>query len=178
MFTLTVLIFGLYVGIKFAHLITGAGLGFRRVEATWLTRIRAGEPMLLIGTLTLFALLSVYVTWWTNRFLEAHYSYDSDCYSRMAASHLLPGRPARFGSYGAAERSRWYADSAERHGVELGMRVDEIDGKLAEGRTAYSEDFARLARSRDQRKIAASFESLDRCMKGDGNPRGELLNPV
>ncbi|MEO7177889.1 MAG: hypothetical protein ABIW83_03515 [Allosphingosinicella sp.] len=178
MFTLTVLIFGLYAGMKFAHLVAGAGLGFGRAEATWSTRIRAGEPMLLIGTLTVFALLAIYVTWWTNRFLEGHYSYARDCYSRMAASHLLPGRPDRFGSYRAAEKSRHYVWSAEEHGGQLGMRRDAIDRRLDQGRTAYANYFTRLANQNARQEIAASFGGLDRCLNGDGSPRGEILSPA
>ncbi len=178
MFTLIAWTFGLYGGIKFAHLVTGAGLGFGRSDATWSTRLRAGEPMLLIGTLAVFALLAVYVTWWTNRFLEGHYTYASDCYSKMAASHLLPGRPARFGSYDASETVGGYVRSAEIHGAQLGMRVDVIDRKLDQGRLAYSSYYAKLASRNDRRKIAATFNGLDRCLDGDGSPKGELLSPV
>ena len=178
MFTLTVWIFGLYGGIKFAHLITGAGLGFGRAEATLPTRLRAGEPALLIGTLVLFALLAVYVTWWNNRFLEGHYAYAADCYSKMAASHLLPGRPEKFGSYEASKVARGYVAFAEIHGAQLGMPVEANDRKLHEGRMAYSGHFTRLANEKAHQNIAASFGDLDRCLNGDGSPRGELLSPV
>jgi len=178
MFTLIAWMFALYAGIKFAHLVTGAGRGFGRDEATWSTRLRAGEPMLLIGTLTLFALLAVYVTWWSHRFLEGHYTYATDCYSKMAASHLLPGRPARFGSYEASMVAKGHVAFAESHGAQLGMRIEDIDRKLDEGRIAWSARFGRLANEKAQRKIEASFADLDRCLNGDGSPRGELLSPV
>jgi hypothetical protein len=170
--------FALYAGMKFAQLVTGAGLGFSREEVGWSTRLRAGEPRLLIATLGVFALLATYVTWWNHRFLEGHYAYATDCYSRMAASHLLPGRPAKFGSYEASKAARGHVAFAEIHGVQLGMRIADIDRKLDEGRLAYSGYFERLAHDKAQREIAASFSSLDRCLNGDGSPRGELLNPV
>jgi hypothetical protein len=168
----------LYAGLKFGALITGAGLGFGRDRATWAERLRSGEPKLLIGTLGLCALLLVYTGWWTDRFLHGHYAYATDCYSKLAASHLLPGRPARFGAYGASESARGYVRSAQIHGAQLGIDPGEIDRKLIEGRAAYSGYFAGLASRNERGKIAASFQALDRCLKSDGNPRGELLNPV
>lgn len=178
MFTLIAWTFGLYAGIKFAHLVTGAGLGFDRDQPGWSARLRAGEPGLLLGTLTLFALLATYVTWWNHRFLEGHYAYATDCYSKMAASHLLPGRPGKFGSYEASKVAKGHVAFAEIHGVQLGMPLTEIDRKLDEGRIAYSGYFTRLANANAQQGIAASLGDLDRCLNGDGSPRGELLNPV
>jgi hypothetical protein len=168
----------LYAGLKFGQLTMGAGLGFGRSEATWPEKLRAGEPRLLIGTLGLCALLLAYTTWWTDSFLRGHYAYATDCYSKMAASHLLPDRPARFGSYQAAESARGYVRSAQIHGGQLGMRSEQVDRRLIEGRTAYSNYFAGLASRNERSKIAASLQGLDRCLEGDGNPRGELLNPV
>ena len=168
----------LYAGLKFGALITGAGLRFGREQATWAERLRSGEPKLLVGTLGLCALLLVYTGWWTDRFLRGHHAYATDCYSKLAESHLLPGRPPRFGSYGASESARGYARSARIHGAQLGLDSAVIDRKLVEGRAAYSSYFAGLARRNERGKIAASFQALDRCLKSDGNPRGELLNPV
>ena len=170
--------FCLYAGLKFGHLVAGAGLGFGRTRATVRARLRAGEPMLLIGALSLCGLVAIYTTWWTNRFLEGHYAYASDCYSKLAASHMLPGRPARFGSYEAAESARWYVRSAEIHGAQLGMALDSIDRKLEKGRLAYSDYFTKLASGDERGKIAASFRGLDRCLKDEGSPRGELFSPV
>lgn len=170
--------FCLYAGLKFGHLVAGAGLGFGRSQPTLSARLRAGEPLLLIGVLSLSGLVAVYATWWTNRFLEGHYAYASDCYSKLAASHVLPGRPARFGSYQAAEAARWYVSSAEIHGARLGMGIDVIDRSLDQGRVAYSDYFTKLASGDERGKIAASFDGLDRCLKDEGSPRGELLNPV
>ena len=168
----------LYAGLKFGRLITGAGLGFGHSEASWPDRLRSGEPKLLIGTLGVCALLLVYTNWWTGRFLQGHYAYSTDCYSRMAASHLLPGRPSRFGSYDAAESARGYVRSAHIHGGQLGMGAAEVDRKLVERASAYSAYFAGLARRNDRAGIAASFQGLDRCLQGEGNPKGELLSPV
>jgi hypothetical protein len=167
----------LYAGIKFGHLIVGTGFGFGRGEATLSSRLRAGEPMLLIGTLSITALVAIYTTWWKHRFLEGHYTYAMDCYSKMAASHLLPGRPERFGSFDAADAATDYVWSAEMHGAQLGMRVDDIDRKLIQGRLAYSGYFARLASENARGKIAASFAGLDRCLNHEGAPKGEFLNP-
>jgi hypothetical protein len=168
----------LYAGLKFAQWVTGAGLGYGREEVSWSTRLRAGEPALTIATLGLFALLATYVTWWNHRFLEGQYAYSSDCYSKMAASHLLPGRPSRFGSYEASKAAQGHVAFAEIHGFQLGMRVEDVDRKLDEGRLAYSRYFGRLAQGRAGAKIAQSFGELDRCLNRDGSPRGELLNPV
>jgi hypothetical protein len=170
--------FALYAGMKFAQLLTGAGEGFDRAEVSWSTRLRAGEPRLLIATLSLFALLACYITWWNHRFLEGQYAYATDCYSKMAASHLLPGRPAKFGSYEASQVARGHVAFAEIHGAQLGMRVEDVDRKLDEGRLAYSGYFTRLAHNKARPEIAASLGGLDRCLNGDGSPRGELLNPV
>lgn len=170
--------FCLYGGLKFGHLISGAGLGFGRSEAGLWARLRSGEPGLLLGTLGACALVMVYAGWWTNRFLEGHYAYATDCYSRMAASHHLPERPARFGSYRAAEQASGYVRSAEIHGVQLGMSADVIDRRLEQGREAYSAYFAKLASASERASIAASFHGLDRCLKGEGMPKGELVKPV
>jgi len=168
----------LYLGIKFCHLVAGPALGIRRDEVSWTRRLSAGEPMLLVGTVSLCALIVGYGTWWTHRFAQGHYAYATDCYGKMAASHLLPGRPGRFGSYDAAEAATGYVRSAEIHGAQLGMRVDDIDRKLTEGRSAWSVYFTRLAAGNARPRIAASFRDLDRCLNGDGIPRGEILSPV
>lgn len=178
MFTLIGWTLGLYAGIKFAHLISGAGRGFDRSEAGWSARIRAGEPGLSIGALAVFAILAAYVTWWNQRFLEGHYTYAADCYSRMSASHLVPGRPAKFGSYEASKMTRWYVKSAGIHGAQLGMRAEVIDRNLERGRGAYSAYFTRLASGNEPGKVAASLDGLDRCLNGDGSPKGELLRPA
>jgi hypothetical protein len=168
----------LYAGIKFGHLIASAGLGFGRSETSWSKRLRGGEPWLMIGTLVLALLVGSYVSWWTHRFAEGQYTYASDCYGRMAAAHLLPGRPARFDRYDAARAAAGHVRFAEIHGAQLGIPAAAVDKKLDEGRLAYSRHFARLASENARSGIAASFRSLDRCLNGDGSPRGEILNPV
>jgi hypothetical protein len=152
-------------------------VGDRDTEATWRTRIRAGEPTLLIGTFGLSLLLTLYTTWWTHRFKEGHYTYAMDCYAKMAASHHLPARPERFGSFKAAEAASGFVWSAELHGGQLGMRKDVIDKKLDQARIAYSNYYTSLAAKNSRERIAASFKDLDRCLKGEGTPRGELLSP-
>jgi hypothetical protein len=133
--------------------------------------------MLLIGTFGLSLLLIIYTTWWGHRFAEGHYTYASGCYAKLAAAHHLPGRPERFGSFEAADSASGYVRSAEIHGSLLGMRTDVIDKKLDQARIAYSNYYASLAARNSRQRIAAAFDDLDRCLNGDGAPRGELLTP-
>jgi hypothetical protein len=41
----------------------------------------------------------------------------------------------------------------------------------------FIEPFNGLAAKNDRQGLAASFADLDRCLKGEGAPRGELLTP-
>lgn len=166
-----------YLVLKLCRLMVSPATGDRDTEAAWRTVVRAGEPMLFIGIFGFAAMIAIYTTWWGNRFKEGWYAYSTDCYARMAASHHLPGRPARFGSYNAAQAVTGHFRSAEIHGTQLGLRKEVIDRELDRARIAYSRHYSGLAEKNSRQGIAVSFEDLDRCLKSEGSPRGELLTP-
>jgi hypothetical protein len=131
--------------------------------------------MLIISVVTCALLILTFTTWWTHRFADAHYKYATNCYAKMAAAHQLPGIPAKFGSFEATEVSRHYYKFAEEHGSQLGMARDAVHRKLTHDIGVDAAYYARLAATGDRRAIAASFNDLDRCLNGDGSPRGELV---
>jgi hypothetical protein len=133
--------------------------------------------MLSIGIFGFAAMIAIYTTWWGQRFAEGQYTYSTDCYARMAASHHLPGRPVRFGSYNAAQAATGHLRFAEIHGSQLGISKEVIERKLDQARIGYSEYYGGLAAKGSRQGIAASVADLDRCLKGEGAPRGELLTP-
>lgn len=167
----------LYLVLKLSRLMVRPAAGDRDTEAAWRTVIRAGEPMLFIGIFGSAAMIAIYATWWSNQFNQGQYAYSADCYARMAASHHLPGRPKRFGSYDAAQMVSGHAKFAEIHGAQLGMRKEAIDRKLDRARLAYSEYYTGLAAKGSGPGIAASFGDLDRCLKDEGGPSGDLFRP-
>jgi hypothetical protein len=166
----------LYLVLKLCRLLVRPAAGDRDNQPTLRALIRAGEPMLAIGIFGFAAMIAIYAGWWGQRFNQGQYSYSSDCYARMAASHHLPGRPARFGSYNAARAAEGHLEFAEIHGSKLGLRHEIIDRKLNQAQRAYSAYYAGLAARGPRQKIAA-LDDLDRCLKGEGAPRGELLTP-
>ena len=165
----------LYLVLKLCRLLVRPA-GDRDTHATWRTVIRAGEPMLSIGIFGFAAMIALYASWWAHQFNEGQYSYSTDCYARMAASHHLPDRPVRFGSYNAAQAVGWHFRFAEIHGSKLGLRQEVIDRKLNQARIAYSEYYAGLV-ARGSRQKTAALDDLDRCLTEEGAPRGELLTP-
>lgn len=167
----------LYLVLKLCRLLVTPAAADRDSRATLGSLIRAGEPMLFAGTFGLAVLIAIYTTWWTRQFAEGQYTYSADCYAKMAASHRLAGRPARFGSYGAAQAAGGHLKFAKIHGSQLGLRQEVIDRELDRARIAYSGYYNGLDANRSGRKIAAAFADLDRCLKGEGAPRGELLRP-
>lgn len=167
----------LYLVLKLCRLMVRPAAGDRDGGTTLGTVLRSGEPMLFIVIFGFAAIIAAYATWWGNRFNEGQYSYATDCYARMAASHHLPGRPVRFGSYRAAQAAEGHLSFAEIHGLKLGEEKDVVDRKLEQARIAYSRYYTGLAAEGSGQKIAASIAGLDRCLKGEGSPRGELLTP-
>jgi hypothetical protein len=169
--------FGLYLAIKFCHLIASPSSGYGETESTIATKIRAGEPMLLIGTLAVSATIIVFTTWWSHRFAENQYRHASDCYAKMSAAARLPNMPASLGGFQAVEAVRGYRKSAVIHGGQLGIRRDVIDKKLEQARDAYSKLYADLAAKNARPAIVASLVDLDRCLRGEWEPHGEILRP-
>jgi hypothetical protein len=166
--------FLLYVVLKVCQLLFGPG---GRRDAPLSARLRAGEPMLMIATFGGSALLIAFGTWWQHRFLEGHYERSADCYGKLTAAKQLPGLPARFRSFDAADavdQLRW---SAQVHGSQLGLREADIDHKLEQERFAYAASYARLAATNAPRALPAAFDDLDRCLNGEGRHHGELLRP-
>ncbi len=166
-----------YLVLKLCRLMVRPAAGDGDTEAAWRTVIRSGEPMLFIGIFGFAAMIAIYTTWWGHRFKEGWYTYSTDCHARMAASHHLPGRPVRFGSYGAAQAAAGHLRSAEIHGAQLGLRKEIIDRKVDQARIAYSRYYTVVAARNSRQAVAASFDGLDRCLRGEGSPRGELLTP-
>lgn len=167
----------LYLVLKLCHLLFAPS--DRESAAPLWARVRAGEPMLAIGVVGCSALLTLYGAWFARTSAQRWYAYSTACYSRLAAAHELPlpMRAKRLGSYDAAESMSGYLNSAELHGVKLGIPLATIDGKLGRDRLATAARYARITAAGDGTAIAASFADLDRCLNHVGAPRGELLNP-
>lgn len=166
----------LYLAIKVCHILFRPAAGYGRTDVPLWTKLRAGEPMLLIGIFGLAALFTLYTTWFSRRFAEHWYAYSSGCYAKVAAAHALPNA-GRFRTYDAAEQTRGDFNFAEIHGAKLGIPVAAIDRKLERDRLGYAAYYASIAARNDRRAIAASFADLDRCMKRIGAPRGDFIHP-
>jgi hypothetical protein len=167
----------LYLVLKVMRLMIRPAVGPDRDERSFGAILGAGEPNLLIGVFGLATLITIYTTWWAGQFNRGEYSYSTDCYAKLAASHHLPARPVRFGSWKAADAASGYVELAEIHGAKLGLGRDAIDRKLTQAMTARAAYYTDLAAKNARPKIAASFNDLDRCLKGEGHPKGEILTP-
>jgi hypothetical protein len=169
--------FVLYVALKLCHLMLGRKVAADGVEIPPATRLRAGEPALLIGTVTVAALLVAYTGWWSHKFHAHIYARALACYPAFAAAPLLPAAPARFRSYDAAERVRRLQRAAEEHGVALGVDEAAVDRLLKQAWLAHARRYAAVRASGDRAGIASAYAELDRCEYG-GGVRGEFLHPV
>jgi hypothetical protein len=165
--------FALYGALKLCTLVLGGAKGWDGEPTPVSARIRAGEPALLIGTVIGVALLLLFTTWWTHKFAVSHYARATSCYSTLAAAGYLPGAPARFRSYDAAEDVGQLQEDAERHGAALGIPRAEVDARLERSRRATIARNSGLTAADDRQAIA----DADRCLTGEGRPRGELFNP-
>jgi hypothetical protein len=95
----------------------------------------------------------------------------------MSVSHLLPGRPAKFGGATAAQITSHYRSFAWIHGAQLGLSAAVIEDALEKSKAAQAARFSGLAAAPTQAGVAAAIGDLGRCLNGDGSPKGELLNP-
>lgn len=170
--------FALYAMLKLCHLVLGPKRGPDREPIALRTRLRAGEPGLLAGTVAVAALLVLYTSWWSHTFLSGHYAYATGCYPRMAAARYLPGVPARLGSYGASEAVGNFRRSAEIHGGKLGLDEAAIDRGLDRSRAVLARRYSAIAAADDRAGIAAALDGVEQCFRGKGRPRGEILHPV
>jgi hypothetical protein len=169
--------FALYGALKLCRLVLGGSKGWDGEPTPVSTRIRAGEPALLIGTVTIVAALMLFTHWWLHKFAARHYARATSCYPRLAAAGYLPDAPARFRSYDAAEDVGQLREDAEEHGAALGIARAEIDARLERSRRAYVARNRGLAPPDDRRTIAAALADADRCLTGEGRPRGDIFNP-
>jgi hypothetical protein len=169
--------FALYAALKLCHLVLGHSKEPSGAPIAYSTRVRAGEPALLIGTVAVVALLLLYTSWWSHRFHAGHYARASACYPKLAAARYLPQPPARFGTYEASVEVTELRGFAEEHGAALGLDPSDVDRTLETSRTAHVRRYSALARSHDRPLIAAAVAELDHCLRGDSAPRGEILNP-
>ena len=167
----------LYVVLKVCHLVFGPRAIARGAGTPISTRLRAGEPMLALGVFGCSAALILYSSWWTHRFAGAWYSYSSDCYAKVAAAHRLPPRPSRLSGFRAFEAAEGSLRFAEKHGAQLGIPVSAIDSKLKRDTIALEHHYEEISAANDRQAVAAAFAGLDRCMRGAGSPRGEILRP-
>lgn len=167
----------LYLAFKFGHWMVTPKARYNGTETTLVDRARAGEPWFLIAAIVVVALFTTYTSWWRHKFAKGEYEYSKSCYAKIMAARHLPALPGKFGSFEAATAARGYYKFAQIHGLQLEMRKDDIDDKLNQARIGYSDYYTALATKNAPQKIAASFKDLERCLKGDGAPRGELLNP-
>ncbi|MEA3004542.1 MAG: hypothetical protein QOH81_3330 [Sphingomonadales bacterium] len=167
----------LYLALKVCHFLFGPLA--RRTDAPLWTKLRSGEPMLMIGVFGSSALLTIYGMWFSHTNAERWYAYSTGCYAKLAAAHQLPllMRAKNFGAYDAAMITSNYFDSAEIHGLKLGIRLEVIKKKLNYDGLSYSGYYGRITAKNDRRAIAASFADLHRCLKHVGAPRGEFLSP-
>jgi hypothetical protein len=166
----------LYVAIKFCHVVLGGSKGYGGTEIPLRTKLRAGEPWLLIGTIAFCALIVGFTSWWGHRFAQRYYADSSDCYAKMMSARALPSRPARFGSYSAQNSVTWYYRFARFYGLKLGIPAETIEAKLEQARIAYTVRYSALG-PKDGQAVKAALDALDQCLNGDGPPHGELLNP-
>ena len=169
--------FALYGALKLCTLVLGGAKGWDGEPTPVSTRIRAGEPALLIGTVTVVAALMLFTSWWTHKFAAGHYARATSCYPRLAAAGYLPGAPARFRSYDAAEDVGQLRETAEEHGAALGIPQAEVDERLERSRRAYVARNRGLTAPDDRQAIAAAIADADNCLTGEGAPRGEIFNP-
>jgi hypothetical protein len=165
----------LYVVLKVCQLLFGPAS--RRTDAPLRARLRSGEPMLMVVIFGGSALLVLFGTRWHHRFIQGHYDRGVSCYGKLAAAKLLPGLPGKFRSFEAGEAARELREKAEDHGVQLGLSVEEIDRRLQQSTVATSASYTRLAAANSRPALAAAFNDLDRCVKGDSTPDGERPRP-
>jgi hypothetical protein len=165
----------LYAALKFCHLLAGSAGGFRRVDVPLRTRVRAGEPWLLIGAFGCVALVVGTGLWWAHRFAEHGYASATGCYPKLAAARQLGPVAARFGSYRGTEIVEGLRRFAEIHGSNLGIDKAVVERRLADDTAAYARRYAALAATHDQAAIAAAVARMDECVLGKGAPRGEIL---
>jgi hypothetical protein len=167
----------LYAALKLCHLVLGGRTGWDGAPEPISVRLRKGEPTLLIGTIAAVAVLLLFTSWWSHKFAAGHYAYAMSCYPRLAAAGSLPGGSARFGGYDAEEAVREMRRGAEEQGAALGIPQADTDRTLERTRLAAIARARLLGERHDRRTIAAAIEDADRCLKGQGAPRGELFNP-
>jgi|GEM_PF-4468770 len=170
--------FALYAVLKLCHLVLGAKTTPDRQPIPLVTRLRAGEPGLLAGTVAAAALLMSYTGWWSHKFHAGHYAYASACYPPLAAAGFLPGGRARLASYNAAQGIRELRDAAEEQGAALGLDPATVGRTLEAARLAHVRRNTALAAGGAPAAVAAARAEIDRCQSGRDVPRGEILHPV
>ena len=167
----------IYALLKLAHLVVKPAPGYVEGSPTVADLIHAGEPTLLILSLTLGASITLYTNWWIHRFGTRQVAHGMDCYVALeTARSLYRGEPG-INPDAIGDEARIVVRNAEKHGAWIGMRPDTIRRDFERARIAYFNRYRAASPQGEPRITPALLHKLDLCFNEIWEPHGDILNP-
>ena len=133
--------------------------------------------MVVVVSLALGALVTIYHNWWIHRLASREYAHSRICYAQMETALHLQTLPNKFDVLGLERSAISYQDVAERHGAMLGISKAAIDTDLAQQKVIFWDRYSGMTAKRDGRQLTDFFADVTRCLNDDWAPHGEIFNP-
>lgn len=167
----------IYALLKLAHLVVKPAPGYVEGSPTVADLVHAGEPALLIFSLTLGILITLYTNWWVHRFAAREYAHGMRCYVMLeTARRLYSGEPG-IEPYRIGDEASIVVRNAEKHGAWIGIRPDTVRRDFERARIAYFNRYRSTSPQGVPRITPALLHELDLCFNEIWEPHGDILNP-
>lgn len=167
---------GLYALFKFCY-VNFSKKSNRHADESWRDDAVAGEPYILLIAITAALLINLYGYWFIHRLGRREVAHATECYGRVGASESLPGIDKRFDYWTLATFTVDARRTAAKHAKWIGMDPSVLTGRLASSKASYARLYSYLSNHHQFAEIDRQMVEIDRCIKDQWAPHGEILNP-
>ena len=168
---------GVYMLLKLAHLVVRPAPGYGGGNPALADLLHAGEPSLLLFSLTFAALVTLYTNWWFHRLGSREYAHARGCYVQLQTARRLSHGQAGVDPYQIVDRATVYVRNGEMYGAWIGIDREAVHRDFERALTIYFNRYTAASAPVAPHITPALLRELGRCSRDEWEAHGDLLNP-
>lgn len=165
-----------YLLLKLAHLVVRPATGYGGGAPALTDLLPAGEPNLLLFSLSFAALVTLYTNWWYHRLGSREYAHARGCYAQLETARRL-FRGEAIDPYRIQNQADIYLWNGQKHGAWIGVSRDGARQDFERALNVYFNRYTAASAPAAPRITPALLHALDRCFADDWPAHGDFLNP-
>lgn len=168
---------GLYIIFKLCHVNFSPKKGYGPDDRDFLEKLRVGEPYILLAAIMAAALVNLYSYWFVHRLARREIAHATECYGRVSASQNLAGSDKKFDYLVLETFAKDARIVAIEHAKWINSDIPIVYENLAKSEVYYAALYSHLSSRHETDRINEQMVQIDRCLKDQWAPHGEIFNP-